>query len=372
MDKEQVLQSFGLTEAEVRLYVTLLTSGEATASELAKRTDTNRTFTYDRLKKLLGSGLASYVVKDSKKYFKAAEPGQLLAMLEEKQEQVRAVLPDLEKLRAPPHAGPDVKVFSSKNGVRAALNLVLKEGQSVYVHGTMARFREIMGSFYEIWDARRVKGKIPLKILSNEEVRMELAEMDVLPEEERSSITTFTFGNKVIIVLWADVPVAIHIESGEIAKDTVSFFNAIWNREIRIYSGVDGILEAFFELVEKKSSVFLGIGYSRALAEVYGKRRSDEWHKVRLKNGILSRVISYDDKKSKDYFQARMRQWENFEVRFLGKDICGPACMTLSDHMIATFIYTEKSFKVIVNRNRETIAAYRKHFELLWEKAEKR
>ena len=70
MQKEQILQSFGLTEAEVKLYLELLKVGEASASELAQKTNTNRTFTYDRIKKLLDSGLVSFVVKDNKKYFK--------------------------------------------------------------------------------------------------------------------------------------------------------------------------------------------------------------------------------------------------------------------------------------------------------------
>ena len=60
MLKEEVLQNFGLTEAEVKLYIELLRLGESTATALSKHTNTNRTFTYDRLKKLLDSGLISY------------------------------------------------------------------------------------------------------------------------------------------------------------------------------------------------------------------------------------------------------------------------------------------------------------------------
>lgn len=371
MNKEQVLQTFGLTEAEVKLYVMLLTIGEATASDLAKKTNTNRTFTYDRLKKLLDYGLLSFIFKDNKKYFKAADPNQLLAILKEKQEQVESILPELEKLKVPPKEGPDVKLFSSRNGVRTALNQILKDKQHVYVHGSIIKFKEVMSDFFEIWNARRVKEKINIKVLSNEVITLSLAQVDVLPEEEKSSVTTFTFGNKVIIVLWADIPVAILIESHAIAKDTITFFNTIWNREIKIYSGVDGILKAFFELIEKKTSVHLGIGYSWALAHVYGTKMSDEWHKIRLRNEIISRLISYDDEKSQKYFKTRMLHWKNFNVRFLPKDVSGPACMTLSDHMIATFIYTEKSFKVIVNKNKETIAAYKKYFETLWNEAKK-
>lgn len=371
MQKETILQNFGLTEAEVKLYLELLKVGDATASELAKKTNTNRTFTYDRLKKLLDLGLVSHVVKDNKKYFKAADPSQLLSILKEKQEQIQSILPELEKMRVPPKEGPDVKIFSSKSGVRTALNQILRDKKITYIHGSMIKFKETMSSYYEIWNFRRIKEKIKLNILSNEDIKLDLAESDILPEEEKSSITTFTFGNKVIIVLWADIPVAIHIESDEIAKDNINFFNTIWNREIRIYSGVNGIWKAFYELVGKKTSTHLGIGYSWDLAQVYGRKMSNDWHKKRLANNIKSRLISYDDPKSKKYFKIRMKQWKGFHIRFLPKDVCGPACMTLSDHMIATFIYTEGDFKVIVNKNKETIKAYKKHFEILWRKAKK-
>tara|TARA_Y100000310_G_scaffold334428_1_gene414171 strand:+ start:5503 stop:6618 length:1116 start_codon:yes stop_codon:yes gene_type:complete len=371
MQKEKVLQNFGLTEAEVKLYLELLKCQEATASELSKTTNTNRTFTYDRLKKLLETGLVSYVVKDNKKYFKAAEPSQLLSILKEKQEQVQSILPELEKMKVAQKNGPDVKIFSSKSGVRTALNQILRDKKITYVHGSMQKFEEKMESFYEIWNARRVKEKIKLNVLSNEMISLDFAEVDILPEEDKSSITTFTFGNKVIIALWADIPIAIHIESEDIAKDNISLFKTIWDREIRIYSGLDGILKAFFELVSKKTSTHLGIGYSWALAKVYGTKMSDKWHDLRLDNKINSRLISYDDKESKKYFRSRMKQWKNFDIRFLPKDMCGPACMTLSDHMIATFIYTEGDFKVIVNKNKETIAVYKKHFERLWKQAKK-
>ncbi len=371
MDKEQVLKSFGLTEAEVKLYLMLLNLGEATASELAIKTNTNRTFTYDRIKKLLDAGLISFIIKDNKKYFKAAEPSQLVAILSEKLEQVKTILPELEKLKQPRKKGSEIKIYSSKNGIRSALNLILKEKKQVYIHGSMHSFQKIMEEYYTIWNARRIKEKIHAKILSNEEIKLELAEIDILPAEEKSSITTFTFGNNVIIALWAGMPIAIHIESEEIARDSMHFFNTIWEREIKIYTGVDGIIKAFFELIEGHVTFYSGIGYSYVLAQVYGKKMSDDWHIQRLKKKITSHLISYDDKDSKQYFRKRMKSWKKFEVRFLDKDLCGPACITLSDHTIATFIYTEKNFKVIINKNKETIAVYKKHFEQLWKKAEK-
>ncbi len=371
MKADEVLQQLGLTEAEVKLYITLLSNGEATASELARKTGTNRTFTYDRLNKMLSLGLASHVIKDNKKYFRAADPNQFLEILKNRETQLSQIIPALQSLKPDTSLIPKVTVFSSRKGVQTALNIILKERKDVFIHGSMLNFMEVMKEGFRIWNERRVRQKTRLFILTSESVSLEHAEIEQLPEEEKASVTTFTFGNRTIVAFWSDIPVAILIENEEIAKQNIAFFKTIWDREIRIYSGVDGIVRAFYELIENKKGYYLGVGYSAGLARVYGTKISDQWHQQRLKNKIAMRIISYDDQSSKTYFKERSKKWPGFNAKFLDKTLCGPACATISDNLMATFIYTEGNFKVILNRNRETITAYKKYFEQLWKLAEK-
>ncbi|MBI2141880.1 hypothetical protein HYU15_00125, partial [Candidatus Woesearchaeota archaeon] len=197
ISKERVLQQLGLTEAEARLYMTLLSSGEATASALAKKTATNRTFTYDRLNHLVNLGLASHVVKDGKRYFSAANPSQFLALLKDREAQLQAVLPQLEALKSKPSLAPGVTVFSSRKGVQAALNLVLKERKPVFVHGSLLGFRRVMSQGFDIWNQRRARAMIMMRVLTPEDttnLELSYAEARQLAEEERAATTTFTFG----------------------------------------------------------------------------------------------------------------------------------------------------------------------------------
>lgn len=369
MKTEIALRNFGLTDAEIAIYLALLTHGASSASKLSEKTSKNRTFTYDRLKKLSDLGLVSYAIKDNKKYFKPADPSQLLSILKERQLQVESILPELNNLKSKEAEGPDVKIFSTKKGIRTVLNLILRDKKELLIHGSLNKFKEIMPSYFEIFNKRRTKEKIKTKVLSYEDINIEKAEIDLLDEQQKSNITTFTFGDKVVIIMWSSNPVAILIENENIANDNKSFFNTIWNREVRIYSGVDGILKAFYEIIEKPAKFHVGFGYSEELAKVYGKKMSDDWHIKRLKLGVKSKLISYNDNDSKKYFKKRMRQWKSFDVKFLDKTICGPACITLTNHTIATFIYTEKNLKVIVSKNKEMIQTYKKHFESLWKLA---
>lgn len=370
MSKEAVLQEFGLTNVEIKVYITLLQFGEATASQIAKRTSKNRTFTYDRLKKLSDFGLVSSIIKDHKKYFIAAEPSQLISILKEREEKIQGILPELEKIRKPLPIGPEVEVYSSVKGVKTALNLMLSSKKMIYLYGTLNLFENAMPTYFRIWNKRRIKENIEMRILSNESIDLDLTESDLLSEEEKSVTSTFTFGNKTLLVMWGDYPVAVLITSKEIAANNVAVFNTVWNREVKIYTGSKGIQKAFMELLEDTKE-FIGFGYSKDLSNVYTVEFSDKWHIERIKKKISCRIIAFDEKTTREYYEPRINQKEDFHVHFLDKKLQGPACISLSDKMVATFVYTEKKFRVIVNKNKETVNVYKKYFDELWSTAKK-
>ncbi|MFA6887986.1 MAG: helix-turn-helix domain-containing protein, partial [Candidatus Woesearchaeota archaeon] len=360
MNKELVLQQFGLTDAEARVYITLLQKGDITASEIAKKTGANRTFTYDRLKKLSESGLVSSIIKDNKKYFKAAPPSQLLSLLKEREEQIKKILPELEQLKEEHENGPEVEVYSTTKGVQTALNLMLKEKKSIYLHGSLFLFQEKMSTYFTIWNSRRIKEKIKMRILSSEEITLEYTATDLLSEEEKLVTSTFVFGEYVLTVMWGNLSIAILIKSKEIVNNTLAFFNTIWNRDVKIYVGVTGIQRAFMELIENTKE-FVGFGFSKQLADVYTVNVSNNWHEKRIKKKVKTRIVAFDENQTRIYFNPRTQEKKDFIVHFLPREMQGPACISVSDKMVATFVYTEKKFHVIINKNKETVAVYKKY-----------
>lgn len=382
MDKKALEENFGLTETEVAIYLTLLELGEATASEIALKNSLNRTFTYDRLDQLLKKGLVSYYIKDTKKYFKPADPQHLVSLLKESQEkillelqqkekQVAHLVPILLKLQKPKENLPKVELYATKKGIKTILNLVLAEKKELYLYGSLSLFQQVMEHYYEIWNTQRAELGITTKILTANTLHPPNASIDYLPQEQKEITTTFTFGNKVVIIVWGQVPVGILMESKEVAQSNISFFNNLWNREIKIYTGVEGIHRAYWELLEDGAKIFRGYGYSKKFTNIYTIKFSDTWHKERLKRGIDNKIISYDDEASLEYFKPRSKEKPLFEVRYLNADLQGPLCVNFSENMVVTFVYTEQEFKVIVNKNKEIIAAYKKHFEHLWEIAKR-
>jgi len=380
MNKSILIENFGLTETEVNIYLVLLEMGQSTASEIAHRNSLNRTFTYDRIDKLMKKGLVSSFIKDDKKYFKAADPNNLVAILKENQEkliaeldkkrkEVKSLIPNLVKLRKPKDKIPNVELYSTKRGIKSVLNHILKDKKDLHIYGSLKKFQDVMEHYYIIWNKQRIKNKIKTKILTADPIDIVDTEINYLSNDHKTNTTTFTFGNKTAVVLWSAVPVAILTESKEVAESNIHFFHDLWDIEVKVYSGISGIHQAYWELIANGVKDFRGYGYSKRLADVYSKKFSDDWHKERIKRGIDNKIISFDDKSSIDYFKPRVSKVEKFDVKYLPEDLQRPVCVTFSDNMVVTFIYTEQEFKVVINKNKETINAYKKHFEKLWKKA---
>jgi len=380
MNKSILIENFELTETEVNIYLTLLEMGEATASQVAKQNSLNRTFTYDRIDKLTKKGLVSSYFKDNKKYFKAADPNNLLSILQENQEliikeldlkkqEVNSLIPNLLKLKKPKDETPNVELYSTKRGIKTVLNLIFKDKKELYIYGSIQKFKDVMDFYFELWNKQRINNRINTKVLTSDSINLPDAQMDFLSDEHKTNTTTFSFGDKTIVVLWSSVPIAILTESREVTQSNIHFFDGLWNREVKIYNGIKGIQQAYWELIHQNVKEFRGYGYSKKLAEIYNPQFSNEWHKERIRRGIDNKIISFDDLESINYFKPRAKNIQLFEVRYLPEDIQGPVCVTFSDSLVATFIYTEKELKVVINKNKDIINAYRTHFNRLWKKS---
>ena len=93
-----MLEKIGLTRNRSKIYLSLLKLGSTTAQNIIKESGLHRGIVYDGLEKLQELGLASFVIKDFKKYFQAAKPRRLLDYVEEQKEAIRSILPELERI----------------------------------------------------------------------------------------------------------------------------------------------------------------------------------------------------------------------------------------------------------------------------------
>src|SRR3989338_2189946 len=96
-DIEKALERVGLSQNEIKVYLTLNDHGSLKAGRIAKLAKMDRSSAYNALQMLLDKGLASYVLIGKVKWFQGSGPERILGYLKAQEEGLRAILPELQE-----------------------------------------------------------------------------------------------------------------------------------------------------------------------------------------------------------------------------------------------------------------------------------
>ena len=239
----KILKEIGLTDNEIKVYLIMLEEDENLASTIADKTKINRSLMYTILNNLIEKGMASYVVKENRKYFRATDPEKILNILKEKEElikkqeeAVKNILPDLRKLKLPREEEVKVEIYKGKEGNKTLLDDILRVGEDYLCLGYSGLSLGIIPYYFMHWHKRRVKIGIKRKIITKEQMRDNkamkwgLTSVRYVPDELNIPISTMIYGNKV----WTMLPsgkndqVSILIESKDITNSYRNYFNLLW------------------------------------------------------------------------------------------------------------------------------------------------
>ncbi len=241
MDTE-VLKKIGLTNNEVKVYISLLGLGSTPAGILIKKVELHRTAVYDILERLIEKGLATYVMIGRIKHFEVVEPHQLLSYVEQRKDdfddhkkEIEKLLPELNMKRKLSKESQEATIFKGKTAIKTIAEDVLRTGKEMYVYGAEGKLKQFFPIYYHHFHRKRLSKKINIKIIYCEKIRKhkrhtELKNIDIkyLPDEFETPANTWIFGDKVAIIVWSEQPIATLIRSKEVAKAYHTNFNLLW------------------------------------------------------------------------------------------------------------------------------------------------
>src|SRR3989344_3856980 len=196
------LKKFGLAEKEAKIYIANLELGNSLAGEIALKSNLPRTLVYDILERLIDLGLASYAIKNNKKYFHASNPEELSRILKKKQQKSDGV------------KRPKVEIYEGKEGMKTVMDDILKYNIKEFLaYGSSRSSYEIIPAFIEDWHKQRIKKKILMRILYNntkeskEKVSkfkksLKLTRYRFMPISLESPTATLIYSDKVEILLY--------------------------------------------------------------------------------------------------------------------------------------------------------------------------
>jgi sugar-specific transcriptional regulator TrmB len=241
------LTKLGLSENESLVYLASLELGPSPVQVIARKAEVNRATTYVMIEMLIKRGLMSTFEKGKKTMFTAEKPERLhkivhqeRQLVEEKEETVTRLLPDLESLLAASGTRPKVSFYEGEEGLEvireAMFSSRLTELDDVVSFDDLRQHlpEEHWQKHGERLVARRVKGRVlysadlDLKPNKGEEG---LWEYKKIPNKAQSLHGELTVcGDRVAMIALKGKLVGVLIESKEMADMVRVIFELAWKQ----------------------------------------------------------------------------------------------------------------------------------------------
>ncbi len=236
----QILEDIGLTNAEIKVYISLLELGTATAGPIIERSNLQSSVVHMTLNKMIDRGFVGFVKEGKRNYYHATDPKLILDYMNEKKENFEKILPLLLAKQKTGSQKPEVIVFRGIRGIKQLLYDLLEAGGKE--HHTLGSAKEslILGDAWWIgYHKKRAQKGIAAKLLFNDSLKFWGAELKYPKAEVRYTkqgfeplTETIIRNSKVGIIMWTEKPIGVLIDHEVLAQSYEKFFQIIWESSI--------------------------------------------------------------------------------------------------------------------------------------------
>jgi len=233
-----MLEEFGLTKTEERVYLTLSQIGLSPASKIIKKTQLHRTTVYDVLDRLVEKGVVGFVIQNKIKYYSSINPSKFLDIAveerkkaEEKQQLAKKIIFKINSLKKEDKSNSTAQVFIGVKGQKTIMNDILEEGKDFVGFGAEGKFEEDSPFYTKQWAEQRVKKNIHAKIILTEgssAPKWKMNTIKFVPKEYQSPAATFIYAEKVAFFIHEEPITIILIKSKKLSESYKNYFNLLW------------------------------------------------------------------------------------------------------------------------------------------------
>jgi len=232
MELIETLTEIGLTNGEAKVYLALTKLGSSPVSKIKEETTLHRTAIYDFIERLIAKGLVNYVIKENIRHYKITEPIKLLELLKEKEQLVKEIIPNLDKLSKFNKEEVKVEVYHGKEGIKTILNDIIRTKKECLNFGVDdISFERILGSFLDNYFIRSKEAKITERCLTYQGTpyvnKQRHMKYKYIPKEFFNPTVTQVYGDKIAIIIWEPL-MTILIENKQLANSYKKHFEMLW------------------------------------------------------------------------------------------------------------------------------------------------
>jgi len=226
----EVLEEFGLSVNESKVYLACLELGLSKVNEIGIKAGIIRESTYGILNSLINKGIVSSVIKSNVKYFEATEPRNLKQILREKELLIEKVLPHLNELKKSKLKKPQIQFYQGKEGLKTIMEEILLAKNEVLAMVSNKNLTKLFEFYFPNFIRRREKARIKIRLLSDKKpFSKKYIQFKKLPKEFNFNTAHWIYEDKVIILsLNQKEPVGLLIEDKDIFNFQKNIFELLW------------------------------------------------------------------------------------------------------------------------------------------------
>lgn len=236
-----VLQNFGLTEKETKIYLANLELGPSTVTDIAKHAGVQRTTAYTIIQNLAEQKLLKEDLSTKTQRYTAEDPEKLLLESQERFTALKSIMPELKNLYRGTQFKPTVRYYKGIDGIREYYEGILKEKnlKSYCILSSESSWMKMDPPYFKNFLKRRAEKKIYTRLIledrpgAREHQRRQkeyFGEVKILPagSENLFESSILIFPSKVLLIAQRDEFIAVEIESRDIQRTLQFMFDFMW------------------------------------------------------------------------------------------------------------------------------------------------
>lgn len=233
-----ILKDLGLSQAEIKVYITLLELGESSAGKILKRSGLQNSVVHRALNSLIEKGIINYIYEGRIRIYLASEPDYFLNYIDDKKERFRQILPEL---RAKQDFSKDQEIASIYKGIRGikeVYSILRNEKAKEYLSfGGGKQCEEKMGTmWWKNHHIKRIANKLPsrqvfdetVKVFGKDLTKKALSKVRYLSAEFSQFQETVIVGNLTAITIFTENAYSILIRDKSVTEGYKKYFEFLW------------------------------------------------------------------------------------------------------------------------------------------------
>jgi len=232
----EILKDIGLTNAEIKVYLTLLELGTSTAGPILEKTGLHNSVVHMTLNRLIEKGLISFVKEGKRNIYQSTNPKHIVEYINEKKERFEEILPQLLLTQQQAKEKPEIISFRGTKGIKELLYELLDAGgKEHHTLGSTKKSLMLGETWWISYHKKRANKGITAKLLFNESLQFWKAEIKYPKSKIKYTqvgfeplTETIVRNDKIGIIIWTDKPIGVLIHQREAAKSYDKFFELVW------------------------------------------------------------------------------------------------------------------------------------------------